>query len=107
MNAEIAVMPMKDQLSGLEKTAVSIFTLHPPLSNLIIAPTGWSGFKGFGLAVDKHRLNCAALAFSDNAIYLKSQIWNEGLVGLCWLCFEWLSLRSDTINRLVAAKAWP
>ena len=72
--------PANNQISGLEKTAVSILTLHPPLSNLIIAPAGWSGFKGFGLAVDKNRLNCAALAFSDTAIYLKAHIWNEGLV---------------------------
>ena len=72
--------PANNQISGLEKTAVSIFTLHPPLSNLIIVPTGWSGFKGFGLAVDKNRLDCAALAFSDTAIYLKAHIWNEGLV---------------------------
>jgi hypothetical protein len=99
--------PANNQISGLEKTAVSIFTLHPPLSNLIIAPAGWSGFKGFGLAVDKHRLICAALAFSDTAIYLKSQIWNEGLIGLCWLCFKWFGRCSDTIYRLVAAKAWP
>ena len=65
-----SIKPARDQINGLEITAVSIFTLDPPLSNLIIAPTGWSGFKGFGLAVDKHRLNCATLAFSDTAIYL-------------------------------------
>jgi hypothetical protein len=69
VNAEIAKMPMTDQISGLEKTAVSIFTFHPPLHNFIIAPTGWSGFEGFGLAIDKNRLICAALAFSDTAIY--------------------------------------
>ena len=99
--------PARDQISGLEITAVSIFTLHSPLSNLIIAPTGWSGSKGFGLAVDKHRLNCAALAFSDTAIYLKAHIWNEGLVGLRWLCFEGFGLCSDAIYQFVTATAWP
>ena len=99
--------PANNQISGLEITAVSIFTLHPPLSNLIITPSGWSGFKGFGLTVDKNRLISAALAFSDTAIYLKPHIWKEGLIGLCWLRYEWFGLCSDTVYRFVAAEAWP